>query len=279
MASPLPPSVVPATLFSTLPLMILSTLPSAFPLAISPPLPSALGKEVNEQSKPEHFTSQGPRGLSPDIETESEAGDLSEIMAPRSSQRNSGKSASSHRREADLSAVLSTPQKDELMLLVASITGAMQEHVCKVFDQQDPSLGCSLVSAFLISEPKKPVLTDTSGNIATRPSPEQVTKPLNSGGVQGELRKEALAAFQRWQIAITKRMSEIAVSADLPVQASQSQTKPTAGRHSGRTPGRGLGRSGRVGGGSREIQSGIKLFSHFHRVVSFLKEKCANAWM
>ena len=215
----------------------------------APILPFSPDEENNKPQAPSSPESKGPQRPSLEADADLEAVVTVEKMAPRNPQRGGGRSQGGHRREADLSAVLSSLQKKELILLTASITNAMQEHIKKIFDQQtsSPSFTPSVNTVPFNTEPNTPVLIDRSSNIVQRTSSEQRENVPGSNYYLGELRKEALAAFQRWHVSITKRVSEITVSAEHSVHTSQGQAK-LEGKNAGRAPCRGLGRPGDAGG-------------------------------
>ena len=218
----------------------------------SPPSPLSLSTQSKESDKQEtRSISEGQEPQAALLATDifQGVGQSKENMAPRSSQRGGGRSLNSQRREADLSAILSATQKTELVLLVASTTNAMQDHVCKVFDQQAPPTGCRPMSFSSNSDTKVPALVARGCNIAAGQTLAQAPHTIEPDGAQGELKREALAAFQKWQTAITKRVSEIHVAGDQVQQAPQAQGKLPNNRQPGRASGRGPGRTGGLNSG------------------------------
>ncbi|OAA55955.1 hypothetical protein SPI_08162 [Niveomyces insectorum RCEF 264] len=212
-------------------------------------------------------------------------------MPQRNAQRGGGNSraASSHlRREADLRALLATvDQKNELARLVDSITDTMQSQIGQVFDQP---AGPSPITHVPINVANNPHATKSPGlhtaiaaghrieaglpgekenDSRGRQSPLHGASGDRDGtaeprGVQEELKKEALAVFQKWQAMVAKRVSEIATAEDPPLaQQAQKQPRPSNGRASGRpppkggAPGKGSGTSNRSNSSRRQnIPSG-----------------------
>ncbi|KJR83895.1 uncharacterized protein SPSK_00233 [Sporothrix schenckii 1099-18] len=172
-----------------------------------------------------------------------------ENMAPRSSQRGGGRSTNIQRREADLSGIISTAQKTELVLLVASITSEMQEHVCKVFDHQPSSTFFRPVHYSSNSHAKSPPLMSSGRNVVVNQIHGQYPHAMGFDGAQGELKREALSSFQKWQAAVTKRVSEIRASGDQMQQAPQTQGKTFNNKQSGRAAGTGFDRNGGINTG------------------------------
>lgn len=243
---------------------------SSIPPPFSVP-PAITGKYRTKQ--PTRFTleSQDRQSPAPAVELVQAAIESAERMAPRSSQRGGGRSTNSQCREADLSALLSAVQKNELVLLVVSITNAMQDHVCQVFDQQaPPPAGYPPKSVPNKPDSTRPALVAEGCNIVAEQPQTRTLCISEPDGTQGELKKEALAAFQKWQAAVTNRVSEIVVARDQSTRAPQVQENPSNGRQPGRVPGRapgrvpdrGFGRSPSIpgrpsgGGGGRGSPSG-----------------------
>lgn len=214
--------------------------PTKLLASVSPP--STPSEESNKQGAYSAPGEQQPR--IPSLATDNSQGPVqsNETMAPRSSQRGGGRSSNNHRRDADLSTIISATQKSELVLLAASIMNTMQEHVCKVFDQQTSRPGCQpTMSPLNNTGMKQPVLVTIACNTTESHNRAYVVEP---DGAQGELKKEALAAFHKWQMVLTKRISEIHTAGDQVQQATAVQAKSFSGRQSGRAPGRGAGRAG-----------------------------------
>lgn len=221
----------------------------------SSPSLSPLRKEGDKQET--LLTSQGQetQTILPATDTSENAEQPNENMAPRGSQRGGGRSANNQRREADLGSILSVTQKNELVALVASVTNVMQDQICKVFENQAPPTGCRPMVSSTNQGARVSALVTKAINVIANQTHSQAPHTIEPDGAQGELKREALAAFQKWQAAITKRVSEIHAAGDQVQQASQAQAKAPNNRQPGRVPGRGLGRGGGLNTG-RGPQSG-----------------------
>lgn len=147
------------------------------------------------------------------------------------------------RREADLSAILSAPQKRELLSLVSSITNTMQEQVCQYFGPQAPPL-TSLPPNSTSSNPSfNEPAAETQGNAKSayrsQTQPHGFAQPDSE---HAELKKEALAAFQKWQSSLTKRVCEVSVGGEQPPLSLNQQGRVATGKQTGKEATRRLGR-------------------------------------
>lgn len=221
----------------------------------SSPSLSSLRKEGDKQETLSPSQGQETQTNLPTTDNSEDAEQSSENMAPRGSQRGGGRSANNQRREADLSSILSVTQKNELVTLIASVMNAMQDQICKVFENQAPHASCRPMVSSTNQVAKVPALVTKAINVIANQVQSQAPHTIEPDGAQGELKREALAAFQKWQAAITKRVSEIHAAGDQVQQASQAQMKAPNNRQPGRVPRRGVGRGGGLNNG-RGPQSG-----------------------
>ncbi|EFX06474.1 vesicle transport v-SNARE protein [Grosmannia clavigera kw1407] len=163
-------------------------------------------------------------------------------MAPRGgSQRGGGRGAPVvSRREADLSEILTTPEKEELLLLVTSITDEMLQQIVLVFDSPIVPLLHSVPVNIVVKgsfNKTEPGATDKNPN--NSPSKSETDGKEEPDGVQAELKKEAIAALNKWQVAVTKRFTEISAARDQPPNQSQQRGKAQNGKLPQRSSGRG----------------------------------------
>lgn len=164
-------------------------------------------------------------------------------MAPRGGTQRGGRgNSNTFRRDADFSYFLTAAQKNELQALATSIMEGMLQQVCLIFEP-----------------PTKPLQSNVAVNIVPQNNPVTVTfktygkndkgeleekgENEETGGVQPELKKDAIAAFKKWQAMVAKRFTEISVvTRDPPQQSARtpngkpwSKTSKAIGDRFGRT--------------------------------------------
>lgn len=155
------------------------------------------------------------------------------------------------RREADLSSLLSSGEKAELLLLISKITEKMQRQIIQVFESSG------------VGDPKKQAppnfwnkLPAKLRDLSLQHADKENQKPGSSKQGQGnekesgakepledeetevvglqELKKEILHFFRRWQASVQRRTADISVSAKGPPNAAQrGQQSSSMGKRRG----------------------------------------------
>jgi hypothetical protein len=153
-------------------------------------------------------------------------------MAPGSSRR-----PNTPKRELDVSSILTTDQRNELVLLVARITEGMQRQLCKTFDATDADARATpLRKPWHTLFPNK--LKDNSFSLGgrgsrTRGEDSAIERESHEPRLV-ELKKEAVAAFRKWQSIVQRRISDLsakgAVTKAGQSYASIASSGPVAGK-------------------------------------------------
>ena len=226
----------------------LSPISPASPPTTAPSSPSLCipvkTKTKNRRSKKIQPNGQDLATRIPSTNQPQPSTESSDKMAPRGPPRG-GRPPGPQRREADFSSVLSPSQKTELVALVNSTTKFMQDEICSFFDRVDKPL------ADVPSNAAANKNMNSQDPIVDAKTDSGIRDVTEAQGMQGELKKEAVAAYQKWLALINKRVSEISAVKEQPSQPSQSQGRFSNGKQPTRGPGRGGHRGGKGGVGGK----------------------------
>jgi hypothetical protein len=184
------------------------------------------------------------------------------------------------RRPVDLTGILSVAEKNDFIFLVNAITEDMLKNLSNMFDSPPvrPALGeyeqrhwLSLPLLRHGDDNKENLLNDHAfSGIAKETSSTTYAKPHQIVQVEankdmaprlGELKKEALGFFKKWQLNVLQRLKEINVN-DLTSSTSVSRSRGRGSR-GGYRASRG-GRGGR--GGPVALTLAIGMQSDYHDI-------------
>lgn len=170
------------------------------------------------------------------------------------------------KRPVDLTGIISVTEKNDIITLVNSIMDKMSDEIYDLFDIPKPvgeklgnlenELRCLSLDTSHPSQTHtgngRPTSSSSSNRVSKKPpKTNDATSDLSIDNQLGELQKEAIAFFGKWQASVVQRLAELSVS-EQPLTEVQSG-RGRNGRNANRARGGGWapakpanGRSGPV---------------------------------